>query len=219
MWNDRYSAAGLGLAGRAAFDPGTLMIASMASTVAGSALSAQATLAGGAAARQAGMMQQQEANYEADQLDTNAVQSIAASQRRALEDRQRARLANSSLIARAAASGVNPSVGSPLATSQDIAMRGEYQALLDLFQGENEATGLRNKAAGVRYSGQAAAIGGEEAAQAARLTAAATLIGGAGSALRGYGTYFRATIPDVSIPSFGSRDLPDVPYHPSLRYG
>jgi hypothetical protein len=106
MWNDKWSAEGLSLFGRASFDPGTLAVGSMGATAVGTGISVIGTLAGGDTARQAGVMQRQEAEFQAQQLESNATQAIAAGQRRILDTQQKTRLAMSSATAAAGASDV-----------------------------------------------------------------------------------------------------------------
>lgn len=146
--------------------------ASMLGTVA----SAEATLASGKAA-------QQGADYQAKQLEMNAAGERAAGQRRMFERQDATRRAIASSRTRAAASGVDPGAGSALTNEQDLAARGEYQALLEMWGGENEATGLENKAQGVRFEGEMKRRG-------ARLAALGTLAGGVGATLGGAGKYY-----------------------------
>jgi len=184
MWNDRYTARGFSVLGRANFDP--LTIASVAMTGVGAGISAAGTIAGGNAAKQAGLMQQQAANSQAAQVDENAAQAIASGQRRMQDTQQRTRLAISTARAGAGASGVDAGFGSPVTDVGELASRGSYNALMDMFNGASTASGMRNQADAIRYSGTASAIGGEEAQQASMLTAAGTIAGGAGSMLKTY---------------------------------
>lgn len=186
MWNDRFRLIDPTLAG-VAFDPTTLTVASLATTAASGLISASSTIAGGNYAAQAGQMQQQAADYQAAQLDENATQAFASGQRQALDTEQKTRLAISSSTARAGASGVDAGVGSPVSNVGALAKRGSYQALMNMFNGESEATGLRNQAAGVRYTGVMEELGGEEQQSASRLAAAGTLAGTAGSMFKTYG--------------------------------
>jgi hypothetical protein len=172
---------------RACFDP--LTMASMATTAVAGGISAYGTLAGGAAAKQAGDMQQQEANYQAAQLQQNASQAIASGQRQSLDTALKTRLAISTARANAAGSGVNAGVGSPVEAQGQLAKRGSYNAAMDMFNGKSTATGLLNQAAGVTYSGQAAELSGEEQQSASYLAAAGTLAGSAGSMMKTYGGY------------------------------
>lgn len=163
-------------AGVVVFDPGTmLMVGSLAATAAGTAISAGGTIAGGQAANQS-------AKFTAAQLDANAAGATAAGQRTMLDTQEKTRLAQSSLTARAGASGVNAGVGSPAAVTGEIAKRGSYLAALDLFRGQDTATGIQNQAAGTRYSGNAAEIG-------ANTSAAGTIAAGVGSMASQYGRF------------------------------
>jgi hypothetical protein len=153
----------------------------------GTGISALNTLAGGSYAAQVGKARQAEANFEADQDVINSSSEIATAQRQALDAGQKAELLRSSAVARAAANGVDAGSGSALTNQAQIAARGRYQADMDLWSGQNQATGLLNRAAGKRYTGELDAIGGDEASRAADLNALATIAGGGASFLRMYG--------------------------------
>lgn len=170
-------------------DPVTLMGASMAMTAIGGGISAAGTIAGGSAAATAGQMKQAAANNQADQETWNAAGELASSQRKMLDTRLKTNLTESSLTARGAASGFDASTGSMLTDAGDIAQRGEYQALTDVFNGDNGRTGMLNKAAATRYGGQADAWAGEKAQDASYLSAAGTIAGSAGSMLKSYGQF------------------------------
>lgn len=172
-----------GLAARGVvFDPMTLTVASMAATAAGGAISAASTLAGGDASLTA-------AQLRAQQLRENAGQAIASSQRQMFDTQDKTRRAISTVTARAAASGAAPDVGSPLENAGQIEKRGSYHALMDMFNGQSEATGLANQAKGVRYTGDLAEIEGKQKKIASRYAAAATLAGTAGSMGSTYGKF------------------------------
>src|SRR5215470_12180834 len=149
------------------FDPLSTTAAALATLGAG--ISAANTVAGGDYAARAGRMKQAEANFEADQDVANAAGETATAQRRALDVDRKAELLRSSAVANAAANGVNASAGSALTNQAQIASRGRYQADMDLWSGQNQATGLMNRAAAKRYTGELDAIGGDEASRAARL--------------------------------------------------
>lgn len=175
MWNDRYSPAGLSLWGRASFDPVTMTAISLGSTAVGTIAGAGGALASGNAANQS-------AQFQAAQLRSNEGGAIASSQAQMFDTQQKTRLAISRATAAAGASGVNPGVGSPAADVGNIAKRGSYLAAMDLWRGQNTATGLENQAKGVEYSGQAAL-------QGADLSALGTIAGGLGSMASTYGRY------------------------------
>jgi hypothetical protein len=159
----------------------------MALTGIGTGLSAANTLAGGSYAAQAGRAKQAEANFEADQDVANAAGETASAQRQGLDAAQKAGLMGSAAVAQAAANGVDAGAGSALTNQAQIAARGRYQADMDLWSGENQATGLMNRAAGRRYTGDLDAIGGDEASRAAGLNALTTIAGRGASFLRMYG--------------------------------
>lgn len=157
------------------FDPAMLTVATMAATAAGGAMSAAGTLAGGSYAKTAGEMQQQVAQQQ-------AAQAIASGQRKMFDTQLRTRTAQSTLATRAGASGVDTSTGSPVATTGAVAQRGSYQALIDMFNGESNASGLR-------YSGDVAEWEGEQKKSASDLAAAGTIASTAGSMFSQYGKF------------------------------
>ena len=159
----------------------------MALTGIGSGVSALNTLMGGSYAAAVGRAKQAEANFEADQDVANSAGEIASAQRQGIDASQKADLLRSSAVAQAAANGVDASTGSALTDQAQIAARGRYQADMDLWSGQNQATGLLNRAAAKRYTGELDALGGDEASVAADLGAAGTIAGGGASLLRMYG--------------------------------
>lgn len=148
-------------------------LVSIGTTIATTAISAASTIAGGNAAYE-------NSKYVAGQYKRNAQQERAASQRSALETRKNARLAQSTLQARAAASGGGADDPTVLGLSSDIAERGEYQSLMEMFTGESRARGLMDAAASTRAEGKFAR-------NASRMKALGTIIGGAGSAFGQFG--------------------------------
>ncbi len=166
-----------------ACDPATVLVGA---TLAGGAIKGASSLAAGNAAATAGRMQQTEANYQAAQLNNNASQAFASSQRLALDTTQRTNLAISSATARAGASGAAPDVGSTVANTGELAQRGSYQALMDMFNGASKATGLENEAAGVRYTGDVEAYEGEEKKTGSYLAAGGDVLSSIGEATSGY---------------------------------
>lgn len=122
------------------------------------------------------------AQYQATQEGINAGQAVAGSQRTMLDTQQKARLAASTATARAGFGGASPDIGSPVADVGQIAKRGSYLAAMDLFRGQNQATGALNQAQGTMYSGQIAE-------NAANINAAGTIAGGVGSMVSSAGRY------------------------------
>lgn len=153
--------------------------------VAGSAVSAMGTIAGGRAAEQAGMLQQQAMEYRAKQEEIAANQSRAEAQRAAFEKQREGRLLLSQLVARAAAGGGGVDDPTTLNLGGNIKGRAEYNVLLEMYKGENRARGLEDSATASRYTGMAALYEGQAKRQAATSSALGTIISGAGSVFGG----------------------------------
>jgi hypothetical protein len=168
----------------AVFDPVSATMAAV--SMAGSAASAAGTLAGGASAAAMGRAKAGEATFEANQATMNAGGDIAASQRRMFDTQQKTNLLTGTATARAGASGVDPGTGSAAENVGEIQQRGRYSAALDLWNGENAATGELNRAAGLQYQGTLDEIGGKEQQDASYYSAAGTLAGGGASAYKIY---------------------------------
>jgi hypothetical protein len=149
-------------------------------------LQAAGTIMGGNAAADAGSASQQAQYFKATQEDMAAQESRAASQREALDKGRQTTLVLSKLQANAASSGGGASDPGVLSLAGDIAGRGEYESLLDMYKGENRARGLQDEAIGSRLTGDAAAAEGDAKQKASYLSAAGTLIGSAGSAYKIY---------------------------------
>lgn len=220
--------------------PTVIGMVGLGATAAAGGISAMSTLAGGdaqrnasvtqaATQRQAGKMQgdairqegdlsETQAQFKARQLDMAASTSRATGQRGMFEKQKATKQALSTLQARAAASGGGATDASVLHLAEDIAGTGEYQALSEMFSGENKARGIEDEAAGLRYSAAAAKTASRTAASAAewgadsnaamaeyqgrvaqsnsRLAAASTILSTAGSVGSGYarlGTPMRTT--------------------------
>lgn len=187
MWNDRYINRGWV---DVVFDPITATM--LVLTAAGTGLKAAGTIAAGNAAADAGIARANALNYDAVQRDQQAQESRAAAQRLAFEKRREGTLLESTLQARAAASGGGADDPTVLNLGENIAQRSEYGALMEMYKGENRARGLEDQAIGDRYSAGAALEEDKGKQKAARMEAWGTLIGGAGSAFRQYNG-----VPDV----------------------
>jgi hypothetical protein len=144
-------------------------------TAIGGLTSAAGTLAGGSMAAAGGAATQQAMTNE-------AATAFASGQRKALDTTQRSNLLQSTSTARAAASGVNAGVGSPAINVGNIAKRGSYESLMDMFNGQSQHDSLL-------YQGQLADWEGKEKQDASYLSAAGTLAGSAGSMLSTYGGF------------------------------
>ncbi len=147
----------------------------LGATALGGAVSAIGTIAAGNSAKQA-------AYFRAGQEDQMAQESRAASQRQALEKRRQAGLVLSKIQAGAAAGGSDTTSPDLLNLVGDVAGRGEYQALSDMYSGENRARGLEDSATGERMTGDAAQTG-------SYFKAAGTLLSTGGSVYDRYNLY------------------------------
>ena len=136
----------------------------------GAGVSAAGTMAAGNNAAALGQFQQQEYNAQAQT-------AMATGQRSMLEQERQTALVQSQLQARAASSGASATGGSPLSLSRQIAGQGEYNALMDLSQGQNQAVGLTNM-------GDAAKYQGDLQQSMAPMSAIGTVAGAAGGAFR-----------------------------------
>ncbi len=142
--------------------------------VAGTVMSAGGSLMEGSAAKKS-------ADFQAAQMDRNALSVEATSQRVAIEERRKAELVKSRARAVAAAGGgTTTDVGITDLLSK-IDAEGEFNALSALFEGREKATGMRTQAAGARVSGKAAKKAGQMKALSTALT------GGSMAAGRTYG--------------------------------
>lgn len=144
-------------------------------------------LSAGSAARAAGQRAQDASNFEAAQLRQQAGQSVAASQRDAMEQRRRAQLIASRAVAVAAASGgsvSDPTVANLIA---DIEGEGALRAGLALYQGEERARTLRTGADAKVYEGELMAQGGKDRQRAYQLAGFGGLATGAASLYTKYG--------------------------------
>lgn len=111
----------------------------------GTGIQAGAGIARGASARQAGQ-------YNADALDRQATDEVAAAQRVAAERRLETDRVISRQVALGAASGAGagPSL---LDVVGDTAQAGEYRAQADMYAGEQRARSLRDRGRIARWEG------------------------------------------------------------------
>lgn len=128
----------------------------LAAGVAGAATSlvGGAVQAGGAAAQGSNALAL--GQYESAQYQQEADTSVARSQRKMQEQQRKGQLTQSTLVARAAGSGLNPSVGSVNVLGQQIAGRNTFASLSDLAAGEDVAAGYENQSNAALYQGELA---------------------------------------------------------------
>jgi len=162
------------------------MIFSMVLGALGAAASAAGTIAGGNAALAAGQQAKAAAEFKAKQEEQAANEARAVSQRGALEKRREGTLLNSKLQARAAASGGGADDPTVVNLGGNIAGRSEYDALFEMYKGENRARGLEDTAVATRMAGDAALAEGEMKKSASWYSAGGTIIGGMGSMYKTY---------------------------------
>jgi hypothetical protein len=162
-------------------------IAPLFLSAAGTVVSSVGTLvsseASAAAAKAAGKDAQRVANWQADQMTVNAGQERASSQREAIEERRRGRLALSRARAVAGASGAAGFED----IFADLETQGETNALTALWEGEERARGMETEAAATRYGGSEAKRAGAIQSKATRQ---AGLIGTVGTVLEGGSDFF-----------------------------
>jgi hypothetical protein len=128
----------------------------------------------------------------------NASSDIAAAQTRMFQTQQKTNLLIGSATARAGASGVNAGVGSAAENVGEIGQKGRYAAALDLWNGQNAASGELNKAQAQDYQSTLDKIGGDAAKNASVYSALGTLAGGGTSA---YKLYNPPTAAPTSMPA------------------
>lgn len=173
-WFDPISLTAIGGAAAAAMSSvgaaaaaAPLTTAGLAASAIGTGISAAGTLAGGNATMAAD-------RYAANQYNLQAQTATAEGQRQMLDQKRQAGLVESKLQANAAAGGGDTTDPSVMAAGRQIAGRGEYNALTDLFSGQNRGAGLTDEANARIASGEAAQEGSEYGA-------AGTIASGVGS--------------------------------------
>jgi hypothetical protein len=147
-----------------------------ADTLAG--MTSDALRASGVASEEAGLRAQQSYEFKAAQETIAAGEARATGQRGMFEKQRDTRLLLSRLQARAAASGGSADDPSILALAGQIAQRGEYSALTDMYAGETRALGLEDMAVSDRMTGAAVASEGRQKHIAAWTEANARLFEG-----------------------------------------
>lgn len=147
------------------FDPGTVLLISRITTIAGAAFSAIGSIRQGQAAQQQANLQAQILQQQADRdrLEAAAKEEDFRREQSRLLAKRRAGLG---------ASGVEPAAGSPLLVSEDFAGEVELQALRIRSGGELTATRAEQQAVLQRFKGRAARSSGFTRGGALLLTGA-----------------------------------------------
>lgn len=141
----------------------------------------------GRGARAAGEAERRAAEFQALQLEQNAGQAVAASQRAAEEERRKARLVTSRALAVAAASGGGASDVTVQNVIANLDAEGAYRAMVALYEGEDKARQLNMAAAGKRYDGEVAARAGKQKQAAYTLSGLGSMATGGASLYMKYG--------------------------------
>lgn len=169
---------------------GGLAAVAPALSIVGTVLSAEGQLAQGDAAAAIGRRRQIEGEFEAKQLEQDAGQSIAVSQRNAADIKRQTTLINSAALARAAASGAGASDPSVIGTIARTAGEGAYRRGVALYEGEAQARMDRIRAAASRAEGELSVADADAAKKFSRIGALSTVLTGAGNAASMYSKYW-----------------------------
>jgi len=138
-------------------------------------------------AEKLGRMGREQKEFEARQLDQQAGQVFAASQRDMLDERKRTELIASRALAIAAAGGGAADV-SAVNIIADIRGEGAYREALAIYKGEEEAQRLREAARLTRKEGKTIEKGGLDQKRAYNTQAISYGVKGAGSMYERYNT-------------------------------
>lgn len=141
--------------------------------IVGAGLNAYGTIAAGNAAEKMGEIEQA-------QLNENALQVEAVSQREAIAERRQARQARSRAKAVSAASGLSADDEGAQRIDAELEAQGEYNAMAALYSGYDEAKKMRRQ-------GEIAATDGRNAKKASRIAAVSTILGTGSSMYQQYG--------------------------------
>jgi hypothetical protein len=129
-----------------------------------------------------GLAQQEAANFEAEQMDQNAGQVEAASQRNAMDRERETEMLQSRALAVAGASGAGAMDPTVLRIIGGIAKEGKLASEMELYNGKSQAQSMRTQGKATRYQGYQTAL-------ASRTQGFATMMSGFG---QGIGNYFGA---------------------------
>ena len=153
--------------------------------IAGTVLKVSSAIQEGRVANAMGKAQGAAKDYEAAQLDVNAKQTVAASQRKAQEEKRKSDLIASRALAIAAAGG-GAGDKSVVNIISDLKGEGSYRAMLALYEGEDRSRLLRAQAGVSRYEGEMLRETGKAKKRAANIKALGSLFEGGASM---YGRY------------------------------
>lgn len=155
--------------------------------VGGTVLSAAGKISSGNAALAAGESEQQASDYSAELLNQQAGQVRAAAQAKAINSNLQTAYLQSTVRARAAASGGSATDPTVINLQGQIGARGQYSSLAALYTGEEEARGDENKAMLAIYTGQQQLAAGRAGQTADQIGAFSTVLKGFGDIGSKYG--------------------------------
>ena len=147
-------------------------------------------IARGSAAKLVGKRRQAANEFEAKQLELEAVGSRGVGMRAAADEILKVENVNSTALARAAASGAGASDKTVMNVISRTAGEGAYRSAIAMYEGEAQARLDMQKAAALRYEGALAASDAESASRMASLNAGSTLLSGAAKAFSMYDKYW-----------------------------
>jgi hypothetical protein len=160
------------------------------------------------ALNQQAAIDQQNANFEAAQLDIRANEERAAAGVEAEQQKRQKNLALSRLQALSAAGGFSATDPTALGLADEIERFGTFQEEVAQFGGEARQSDLRTRAQATRFRGQASADARRTEARAvvrgSRFSAAGTILGGIGGAASTFARFRPST---TSAPVSGSAPL------------
>lgn len=142
----------------------------------GTGMQAAGQLQSGKAAANTGLAQQKASEFEAQQLEQNAGQAQAASQRSAIEELRKSMLLQSRAIAVAAASGGGALDPTVMALVGNLSKEGQLAAETQIYGGDERARAMRNQAKASRYEGAQRAEAGRVAERASKVSAGSTIL-------------------------------------------
>lgn len=127
------------------------------------------------------------ANYRAQQMEQNAGQAQAASQKEAAEERRKAALLASRGLAVAGASGGGVSDPTVLGLIADIEGEGAFRSAMQIYQGEDRAREFKQGALSARAEGDAAYASAKAKSRALKTSAFANAAMNVGGMYMKYG--------------------------------
>lgn len=181
----------MGLEAIQAFIPAMITVAKSASAMFG----AMGQWNSGNSLVTASKRKQQAAEFEASQLQTNAGQVMAASERDAFWRGKEGDYALSTLIARAAASGASATDPTILNLAAQLNAKRAYNMAAEIYGGQEAARKMEMQAEAKRYQADVGVADAQKARGSYRLAAGASLFSGGASLLEKYG----ANRPDGEI--------------------